>query len=184
MSGGSVTGGTGDIKPQILSAQSSTSVATTVYGSTQITLPVARIGQMKNRAMIMEVLKVYFFNGVTDARDGTADNFAVLTTAAIRASGDTSSLTTIQQDLDDPRVIAASFFSRSTTTSGGIMIQKPEVVDLTDGNGNGVLVATDNLFLTHTAIDNTATVRCVVKILYRLVNVSIQEYVGIVQSQQ
>lgn len=67
-----------------------------------------------------------------------------------------------------------------------------EYHDLTDGAGHGVLIATDNIFLnvqvTNAAFNNvtadaiSATFNC--DILYRFKEVKLQEYIGIVQSQQ
>lgn len=64
--------------------------------------------------------------------------------------------------------------------------------DLTDGAGHGVLVATDNVFLTlQTALSSiigtsvggiTGVAECA--ILYRFKEVGLAEYIGIVQSQQ
>ncbi len=64
--------------------------------------------------------------------------------------------------------------------------QFPIHVDLTDSNGRGILVATQTIIVhgantSGTAATNrTYTAKCG----YRLVEVGIKEYVGIVQSQQ
>jgi len=68
----------------------------------------------------------------------------------------------------------------------GIMTitQEPYHDDLSDGAGHGTLIATDQIFFqiasSNTGAQNTAAV----KVWYRWKNVSLQEYVGIVQSQQ
>lgn len=65
--------------------------------------------------------------------------------------------------------------------------------DLTDGAGHGVLVATDNIFLTlqtaATVVGASATITAATgfgecAILYRFKEVGLAEYIGIVQSQQ
>lgn len=62
--------------------------------------------------------------------------------------------------------------------------------DLTDGAGHGVLIATDNVWLTAFLngavpdIGTTAALNVYADLLYRFKKVTLQEYVGIVQSQQ
>lgn len=65
-----------------------------------------------------------------------------------------------------------------------------DIHDLTDGAGHGLLVATDNIWLTcqvgATAPGLAITVSglVVLDIFYRFKKVTLQEYIGIVQSQQ
>lgn len=54
---------------------------------------------------------------------------------------------------------------------------------MTDGAGNGMLVATDRLTMVYGDVASAIVSSCSVHILYRLVEVGIEEYVGIVQSQ-
>lgn len=72
-------------------------------------------------------------------------------------------------------------------------VENPDFHDLTDGAGHGLLVATDNIWLTcyataatadagENAVLNVATVNA--DLIYRFKEVSLQEYIGIVQSQQ
>lgn len=180
-----MTGGTGDIKPQILTAGTTTSAATTVYRTVQITLPVARIGFQKNRAQIVEILKVTFLSGVEANGDAVELFWSFLSTAQIRDSGGTSSTTTLVEDFDDPRVFAMVTKNILLSGAAGQLVDRfDQTVDLTDNNGNGILIATDNIFLTFSGVGQGTAVTGHVKILYRIVNVGIQEYVGIVQSQQ
>lgn len=60
----------------------------------------------------------------------------------------------------------------------------PQTIDMTDSEGNGVLIATDSIFIVSGAVGNIVPGQAVAKVLYRLKEVGIQEYVGIVQSQQ
>ncbi len=60
----------------------------------------------------------------------------------------------------------------------------PIVIDTTDTDGNGILVATDRLFIVGGNLSGIVAATYVAKIMYRLVEVGITEYVGIVQSQQ
>jgi len=54
-----LTGGSGDVKPQILSTPFTTAAADTSF-SLPVNVPVPRIGPTSNKATIMEVLKVWF----------------------------------------------------------------------------------------------------------------------------
>lgn len=55
---------------------------------------------------------------------------------------------------------------------------------MTDGAGHGVLVATDKIYMLTASLAATGAQEAIVKILYRLVDVGLEEYIGIVQSQQ
>ena len=65
-----------------------------------------------------------------------------------------------------------------------ICYQEPYVDDLTDGAGHGYLVATDQIYLQISSSNTGATNYCNGKLYYRWKNVNLQEYIGIVQSQQ
>jgi hypothetical protein len=58
-----------------------------------------------------------------------------------------------------------------------------QVLDLTDGAGHGLLIATDNIFMTVYSTNTGVANEVGCKILYRWKNVSVEEYIGIVQSQ-
>jgi len=63
--------------------------------------------------------------------------------------------------------------------------QFPIHIDLTDQNGNGMLIATQTIVVNGGNTSGTAaTARTyTAKVLYRLIEVGIEEYVGIVQAQ-
>lgn len=88
----------------------------------------------------------------------------------------------------NPKVFAWTELSvRNAFTAAGSVAQVQPVmqtVDLTDGQGHGVLIATDNIYVCGSAsgYQNVQTISF--KILYRLKTVSLSEYVGMVQSQQ
>ena len=60
----------------------------------------------------------------------------------------------------------------------------PIEFDITDGAGHGFLVATDQIYMQVFTNGATATATVRVKMLYRWKNVSLAEYIGIVQGQQ
>jgi len=55
---------------------------------------------------------------------------------------------------------------------------------LTDNMGNGILIATDRIFVVGGSFGSALVARATCKILYRQTNVGVMEYIGIVQSQQ
>lgn len=60
----------------------------------------------------------------------------------------------------------------------------PIVRDFTDGAGHGVIVATDQLFYFFDTVGFGAPVAFWMRIWYRFKEVTLEEYIGIVQSQQ
>ncbi len=70
--------------------------------------------------------------------------------------------------------------------SGQLTNQDPTdlVVDLTDDTGHGVLVATDNIFIQCFSSSALNPITASARLFYRWKNVSLAEYIGIVQSQQ
>jgi len=180
--GDRLTGGSGDVKPQLFALNLQTQSAADTSFSTAFQTPVPRIGPSANKATIMEVLKVYFS---IQGGDATHDAWCYLATAAIQAAG-VSTLTVAngQAAISDPRVFAFTNYNDRVNTSGMSDHVWPNVVDVTDGAGNGVLVATDQIFFEGSSDVATTAMTFAAKILYRVYDASIIEYVGIVQSQQ
>ena len=99
-----------------------------------------------------------------------------------------------QTILSSGSVIAhyAKAYSFATTTplvgwNIGFVDDNPTMQDITDGAGHGVLVGTDSIYITGFVpsswyLNGTNTVFA--KLLYRWKDVSLAEYIGIVQSQQ
>lgn len=183
-SGGSVTGGTGDVKPQIFTIFTQ-NIAANTYGADRQPLPVPRFGTTKTKATIMEILKVYWYLGPEDSSDVNNTKFAYLSTSSVRLTGDGATNVTLAGDMQDSHTFA--FVTEEKTLfglAGGWVNDTPNVADLTDDNGNGVLIATDQIFITGGDVGGTLACSFIAKILYRLVSVGVTEYVGIVQSQQ
>ena len=183
-SGGSVTGGTGDVKPQILTLDSGTAGAINDYQINKIALPVPRFGAMKTKATIFEILYVDWYMGIEDLADHENTKCAYLTTSTTRTNGTTVTFNTMATDVTDPKTFAFVLRDQTLETSGAGEVKMPIRVDLTDSNGNGHLVATDQLVVVFADLAGSIVSSAVAKVGYRLVNVGIQEYVGIVQSQQ
>lgn len=178
-SGGSLTGGTGDVKPQIMTIGLSASAGIDDYSVLEFNVPRIIMGS-RDSATVMEILKVWFYVGIQDMQDLTHTVAGYLSTTVLRVQDEAASETTISIDVINPTVFAAAIQHR-----GGVNATTtwPMEVDLTDNNGNGILVATDRIIATTVMLDNTVVSSSAVKVLYRMVNVGITEYVGIVQSQ-
>ncbi len=183
-SGGSVTGGTGDIKPQYLTLNTGVT-ATDDYTVNQVALPVPRFGTMKTMATIMELLSADWYINLVDSNDADKTDFAFLTTSTTRQDADTSTLASAATDVEDPQTFGFVMVNHFQVTAVGISsFSQPIHIDFTDDNGNGILVATDRLFVVGGNVGGTAAGNYTCKLKYRQVNVGITEYVGIVQSQQ
>jgi len=178
-SGDQLTGGTGDVNPQWLNVRSAAVISTT-FSTTTVPTPINKFPEGSGRVVIMEILKVFFLPGIL-ATTTTNNNFQMYLTTKNFAS------TTPTNGFGDGSVIAGFWYSTGLGAQGSNDFQEPFVVDLTDGSGHGMLVATDNLYLGQiqsAAGEPFAAGTTTCKILYRFKKVSLQEYIGIVQSQQ
>ena len=179
-----LTGGTKDVNPQFLNFEVTTSAANTF---TEVTLgtPIVRVGTgpANSRSVIMEILKVFVEFPELDLDAAAATNRVEILTIATTTQG------TTQFRLGNPRCLVRAVHSvRNAFTAAGtgmLDVQNdPVVIDLTDGDGHGVLVATDNIFIGFNTAGFTAVALTSGKILYRFKEVELVEYIGIVQSQQ
>ena len=178
-SGGSLTGGTGDVKPQIMTVGLPFASAINDYSAVEFAVPRIIMGS-RDSATVMEILKVWFYVGIEDASDASSRLAGALSTTQLHAQDDPVSLITMAADAVAPTVFAYAWVDRQ---GASFSLNLPLELDLTDNNGNGILVATDRIFVTTSMLANTSASTSSVKILYRMVNVGITEYVGIVQSQ-
>jgi len=170
-----LTGGTHDINPQYLSG-TLTQTGVDITTTAQITIPIDRLRSgTTGHIGCFEVLRVYFvFRG----------GFALLNNADQKTASFTTKsfgVTTVQ--FNEPTCFARCDNLITFVTSGAANVYQPFQYDCTDGNGHGVLIATDSIFIQVASSSSTVAVTCDYKILYRYKNVPIQEYVGIVQSQ-
>jgi len=86
----------------------------------------------------------------------------------------------------DPRTIkqwTRTTFSNASPASF-FELENIRHFDLTDSAGHGILIATDQLFLLMTSNGTLALNTGGCKLDYRFKNVALEEYIGIVQSQQ
>lgn len=168
-----LTGGTGDVNPQAFAFTVATTTANT-YREAEVTLPVNQVGTgTRNRAQVVELLKLFVEYPTNEvvAQDGC---FLQLSTAPVGAF----------TSIGDPSVIFSGGNVWLLATEGAVLQNNPYEYDFTDGAGHGVLIGTNSLIAGVTSAGMAGLVSFGVRILYRLKNVSITEYVGIVQSQQ
>lgn len=171
-----LTGGTGDVNPQFVTlnaTQTGTDTTTTVA----FPIPIQRLGTSRGseRAQVMELLKIFCYIETI-----LPSNAAWL----VQASLSTVGTSTTGTDISDPRTIVRFLNRLYFNTSGATISQMPHVVDFTDGAGHGILIASDQIYLNIVSQNTSASVEITFKVMYRWKNVSITEYVGIVQSQQ
>ena len=178
-----LTGGTGDVNPQLLSDSITMSAADTTT-SQQIVLPIQRIAaNAPNHAIVMELLKVFVaypsFGAIANVAEVTETQALLFTTRNF----DTTAV-----NFSDPSVFAAFFRTRQAAfTAGGTYDTEERAIesfDLTDGDGHGILIATDSIFCQGRSANVGTALTYRWKLLYRWKRVSLPEYIGIVQSQQ
>ena len=167
----SLTGGTGDVNPQYLKLSTTQSGADT-FTQTTNPIPIQRLPNGQ-RSQVMEILKIFFWtNSALVEADSTVSVY--LTTKSYSTA----------PAVTDGALIAWWKRQVIITTSGEVAIDSPFCLDLTDGVGHGMLVATDNLYLSVASSTTSQANVGVAWILYRWKNVGLAEYVGMVQSQQ
>lgn len=162
-----------DEKPQFLNINLTMSAANT-YTQTTMPLPISPVISGKaGYARVIEILKLFVFMlADTLVEDGSIQ--CQLTTAS--KSGYVAPNNCEQFVMQFGR-------DMQLVTSGAIAIETPFVIDLTDGSGNGILIASSNLYFAATSGGQAAALGVGVKILYRFVDVPLAEYIGVVQSQ-
>lgn len=167
----SLTGGTGDVNPQwykITVTQSGNDTTTTSANP----LPVPRL-QNNKKPTIMELLKIYWIVPETIEVD-----------SSIQAFLSTKNFSTTAPSQVDGTLIDTLFQTVRLTTSGMYYNTAPIIHDVTDGAGHGLLVATDNIYLQLSSAGTSAANVAYCWLLYRMKEVTLAEYIGIVQSQQ
>jgi len=174
-----LTGGTKDVNPQYMTL-SGTQTGADTFTQFQVQIPIQRL-QTQGRAQVMEVLRVKFVasNLIASSAAATQHELAIALTTKTFAAAVTFA---------EPTCFA--FYQKTNVnafTAGGTGLLANEVepydYDCTDGSGHGFLVASDNIFLQIASVATGVANAAQVKIYYRWKDVSIQEYVGIVQSQ-
>ena len=128
-----LTGGTGDVSPQLFSGVVAQTVANT-YRELSFPVPVQRYNANQNRALVMEVLKVFYDLSEPDNNNAAGGSVMQITA---QISTKSQPLTALQF----PQVISLAQKSvRGAFTAAGTYgsySSDPLVMDLTDGAGHG-----------------------------------------------
>lgn len=182
-----LTGGTGDVNPQefvITGTQSAIDVLTQF----QLQLPIPRLPTSPGRNLVIEALWADFIH--FNPRAGGA---GAAVTYAFAVSTSSTAPTSLVNMMNDPKNISQWMKVVETPNLGAGSLQVVEYDcqhqdDLTDQAGHGVLIATDKLFFYLATVGGAAgavpAMQGSVRIGYRWKDVSLTEYIGIVQSQQ
>jgi len=166
-----LTGGTGDVNPQVLTLTTTQTAADTTT-TNEFPIPVPRPSSSKGKSIVMEILQVKYNVGNLVAPAGQIFIQGLLST-------DGSTIET------SPTVFSS--FSRDGlfATAVGFSYSSRRFEDvLHDGAGHGFLVGTDSLFLCVNSGATGAVNRVTAKVFYRFKEVTLAEYIGIVQGQQ
>ncbi len=167
---GTLTGGTKDVNPQTLGFAQLQSAAN-IFTQLTTALPVNRtLSGPGNMAQVIEVLWVeWSFSGMELLNAGSEALAMQITTTS----------KTALVSLADPDVVAIAsreFYALLTSgAAGGDMVTH---VDLTDGAGHGLLVATPQIFFGVNSVGLAAAATGAARIAYRFKNVGLQEYIG------
>lgn len=178
----SYSGGTGDVNPQLLLIQDTMTAANT-FTEVEQGIPIPRFGTPKGKSIVMEVLKAYWDLPEKDTNPAAGGELAL-----VNAYLSTSSQASVAAAQSSPKtfMFVQKEYRGAFTAAGSYManLQEPFVVDLTDGAGHGLLVGTESIFMgmTTSTFAGAGVARC--RLLYRFKLVNVEEFIGIVQSQQ
>lgn len=175
----SLTGGTGDVNPQILTVVATQTAANTTT-VVQQPLPIPRYPTSKDRSLVMEFLWLDYYHTNPTLTAG------VINTNLVTVTTNPTSFTTAAGALQDSRLIDAWW--KNTIVAGApgdrYDLLAEQTQDLTDKAGHGIIVASDNLYFGVYSQNTGVADSFVIKAAYRWKEVSLTEYIGIVQSQQ
>ena len=159
-----------DVFPQFMSF-SVTETAANTFTSIRIQLPVARQPGAK-RITVIELLQVLMQpDGEEFANGDIWDSALGFRTAAT------------MPNLSDPNLFFRNQRRITVATTGSILTEEPLVQRYDGGGGKGFLLATDSIFAMVDSTSNSAALTAHFKLLYRFVEIGLQEYIGIVQQQ-
>ncbi len=159
-----------DVYPQFMSFSITESAANT-FTTQRIQLPVARQPGAK-KITVIELLQVLF--------QPVGEEFA---NGDIWDTGLFFRDETVLPALSDPNVFFLKQRRITTITTGSIVTEEPSVQRYDTGGGRGILLATDSIFVGIVGASQSAAITAHYKLLYRFVEVGLQEYIGIVQAQ-
>lgn len=168
-----LTGGTGDVNPQMLTG-AITQPANDVTAGFQFTLPVPRLTAKPNRVIVVEILKVVFIPSLFDWV--FQNNARLFLTASTSGSNFLAG---------DPQTfaVAAYYYNQPLLATELGIIRREATIDVTDGAGHGILVATTTVTVGISSFSTGATNQSIVKLIYRYKEIPLTEMLGIVTGQ-
>lgn len=174
-----LTGGSKDVNPQTMIITVTQSGVDTATGQAT-SLPIPRLPIAKGRSLVIELLGVTFIDISTPTISPSNFKMPLLST-------NPTTPTTISSAAGDPRAIAMWprwIVFLAATAEVSYPLEMAKHFDLTDEAGHGILVATDQIYLYLLSVTTSQTNSVVARLEYRFKDVSLEEYIGIVQSQQ
>lgn len=171
-----------DVNPNLLKLRVTQAVIDTFFIQ-EFPLPTSRLRVSgKGRASVIEIFKfIFHFPGLTalgNVAETNSNVFGTVSTSSHTAA--TAASTSGGVIYRAGRIEVGAFTAAGTYRMGR---EDPDVYDVTDGAGHGLLVATDSIFLSVGSANTGFTNVLDLIMLYRFKDVGITEYVGIVQSQ-
>lgn len=188
----SLTGGSGDVNPQMMVMGPVTQPGNDTFIEQGFPIPRQMLPSSDGTVTVMELLKVIWdVNTVISTTAGTYTVYNGLATRSIAPPNSASTYRTYKANTGILSVSEISTVTLGAPTTNVAVVVDPPIQDLTDGSGHGILVGTDNLFVTvisavaNNGLSNTGVINVAIcRIIYRWKRVNLLEYIGIVQSQQ
>lgn len=161
-----------DVNPQLLTLEVTEDAANTYTQSRTATPVVSTLANGK--ALVMELLKIWFSFSVDAGQDGDAVHIELSSSVSAALQGEGSG----------ELLCRISITNRFTTSGSKTNILYPAmgiIYDMTDGNGNGLLYGNREIFLAVQGVSQGSAEFATCKLLYRLKEVSATELIGILQ---
>lgn len=176
----SLTGGTGDVNPQWMFFFMDPAVSGTGQEWAVMT-PYNRLPRAGGKVTIMEVLKVEFQVPQAPVAGGAALDAHLVCYVTTRAGGGSLSSNGLIANISVDYLVPTAALRGGYSTANRVY-----QVDVSDGAGHGMLIATDSIIFGGLGAASIwiAGTGAHVRLLYRFKTVSLEEYIGIVQSQE
>lgn len=177
--GDQLTGGSRDVNPQEFVMPLLTQTGNDATTVVSAPLPIPRLPTKSGKSLVIEILWVEFHFVITGLAAAVQTLYLALTTNATGQANITAALR-------DPRVIAQHYtgYVYAAATALNIADGYSHEIDLTDQAGHGIIVATDTIYGVIMSTGTNAANNGVIRFGYRWKEVSLEEYIGVVQSQQ
>lgn len=173
-----------DVFPQYLTAVATAPAGVDDYAVADFPVPIIRPTSGSKQVTIMELLKAKYYVGLNQATDLTTICGGYISPVTFHTQSDTCDVASVITDLSDARCMLAATEQVTFVTSGAVIKPRPLKAKWTGPDGRGILYAQDRMVFTVINIGNTAAEGGILKLVYRWATVGIEEYLGIISSQQ